>query len=33
MDWELLGRYLLLFFPVFAGIALTIVVHRMTQKR
>jgi len=33
MDWEMVGRYLLLFTPVLAGIALTVTVHRMTQKR
>lgn len=33
MDWEMIVRYLLLFTPVLAGIVLTVIVHRMTQKR
>lgn len=33
MDWETVGRYLLLFTPVLAGIVLTVIVHRMMQKR
>lgn len=33
MDWETVGRYLLLFTPVLMGIALTVAVRRMTRKR
>lgn len=33
MDWDMVARYALLFTPVLMGIALTVAVRRMTQKR